>query len=183
MLTVKEVADRLGKSPSTIRNYHAQFGDYLNQAGRSAGEDREYTDQDLAVLATVASMKKVKKKNAAIRASLDAGDLVDIPPDPAKSHQDTPQSSALMSEREIRLSTTVAKFEGELVATKAENVRLVADLADVRAAHLSEVERRAAAEAKLEQIERKAVISVVHSLDGKPPPDLQPPWWQFWRRE
>ena len=183
MLTVKEVADRLGKSPSTVRNYHAQFGDYLDQADRSAGQDREYTDHDLVVLATVASMKKAKKKNAAIRASLDAGILADVPPDPAKSHQEAPQTSGLMSEREIRLSTTVAKFEGELVATKAENARLVADLASIRAAHLAEVERRAAAEAKLEQIEQKAIISVVHSLHNQPPPDQPATWWQFWRRE
>jgi len=45
------------------------------------------------------------------------------------------------------------------------------------------IERAAAAEAKLEQIEQKAVISVVHSLDNKPPPDLPTPWWQFWRRD
>jgi DNA-binding transcriptional MerR regulator len=180
MLKVGQVAKQIGASPTWLRDNTKEFAGFLSPtAVPPAGGVRLYDDNDIAVLATVKRLKSEGQDNEQIAAALSAGEPLDRPPDPPESRQDAPpQETAIVAQA----MAEVARFRGKIEAVEDERDRLVVQLAGAQAAHLSEVERRAAAEAKLEQIEQKAVISVVHSLDNKPPPDLPPPWWQFWRR-
>ena len=164
MLKVGQVAKQIGASPTWVRDNTKQFATLLSPtATPPKGGTRLYTDDDLAVLVTIKRMKAEGQDNQAIEASLAAGEPLDRPPDPPDSRQDVPlQSTALMSQARAE----VALYQGKIEAVEDERDRLVIQLANAQASHMAEVERRAAAEAKLEQYEKQAVISVVHSLDN-----------------
>jgi len=179
MLKVGQVAKQIGSSPTWIRDNTKEFAGFLSPTATPAPKGiRLYDDKDIAVLATVKRLKSEGQDNEQIAAALTGGEL-DIPSTLEKTRQDGPaQETALVAQA----MAEVARYKGKAEAIEDERDRLVVQLAEVRAAHLAEVERRAAAEAKLEQIEQKAIISVVHSLHNQPPPDQPATWWQFWRR-
>jgi hypothetical protein len=75
----------------------------------------------------------------------------------------------------MKLSTNYARLQGEFDTVKLERDYLRGQVDVLRTDNLDAEKRAAAAEAKLELIEREAVISVVHSPDNKPPPEGEKP--------
>lgn len=72
--TVSQVAKYLDTSGTTIRNYAAEFAEFLSPtATPPAGEPRQFSDDDLAVLSTVFVMRGQLATPAAIVAALRDG--------------------------------------------------------------------------------------------------------------
>jgi DNA-binding transcriptional MerR regulator len=173
MLKVGQVAKQIGVSPTWIRDNTKEFAGFSSPTATPPPKGiRLYDDNDMAMLATVKRLKGEGQDNEQIAAALTAGEPLDRPPDPPESRQDAPpQETAIVAQA----MSEVAPFRGKMEAVEDERDRLVVQLADTQAAQLVAITRAAAAEAKLELIEREAVISVVHSLDNKPPPESEKP--------
>ncbi len=181
--TVSEVAKRAKYSPGSIRNWTAQFTDHLSEETRPPqGEARAYSDHDLAVMLTIARLKREKRKPAEIRAALDSGELVDLPPEGQETRPagetPRPEEGILMTEREARLSTDYARLAGQLDALELERDMLRDQWQSEREALLAAEIRATKAETKLEIYE------------GQPgqetPPEAKSegskrPWWKFWQ--
>lgn len=189
MLKVGQAASRIDASPTWIRDNTKAFADFLSDSARPAkGGTRLYNDDDIAVLATIKRLKNEGQPTEAITAHLAAGGPLDYPPDAPESPQDAQSSSALMTEREIRLSTSYSDIQGELRAVTNERDRLAGQLADSQAAHLAAETARAAAEAKLELYQSDLAIQVVHSQQAQQPPAEEQneatgrAWWKVWQR-
>jgi DNA-binding transcriptional MerR regulator len=179
--SVSQVAKIVGIAPNTVRDWTRKF-----ELDVQAEEDteRRYTSEHVAIFRTVKVLRDQGEPMKRVKPRIAQGERLEPPkpsPDTPEPPPDGPsQETALVSQAQAE----VARYRGKIEAVEDERDRLVKQLADAQAAHLVAIERAAAAEAKLEQIEQKAVISVVHSLDGKPPPEgeKKPPAWQFWRR-
>jgi len=75
MFTVTQVANALGISNTLLRQRGAEYADYLSDyANPGKGETRRYTEDDIAVLQTVAVLKAQNKSEDDILAALDAGE-------------------------------------------------------------------------------------------------------------
>ena len=181
METVNQLAARLGVSPQTVRTWCAEFSAYLSPlATPAAGNVRMFSPEDVAVLALVAGMRQQRFKYDAIHQALAAGDRAEAPR--PQEDSDQPEDKSLVT----RLTATVAKFEGELNAVKAERDWLRQQLADERAARIDAETRAARAEVKpppeapLTPLETATAAPVVDTI---PEPPKQPPrpWWAFWR--
>jgi len=177
--SVSQVARIVGIAPNTVRDWTGKF-EIEAQADEDA--ERRYTPADVALLRTVKILRDQGEPMKRIKPRIAAGERLE-PPDPPPDAPELPQNEPINATALIsQAQAEVARYRGKVEAVEDERDRLVVQLAEVRTAHLAEVERRAAAEAKLEQIEQKAIISVVHSLHNQPPPDQPATWWQFWRR-
>lgn len=89
MYTVSQIAKHLNTSGTTIRNYAAEFAEFLSAtATPPPGEPRQFSDDDLAVLSTVFVMRGQLAPPAAIVAALRDGQRLE-PATPA-STDDTP---------------------------------------------------------------------------------------------
>lgn len=87
-MQVGEVAERLSKADNTIRNWTREFTTYLSAdlVERPEGADREYAEEDLYVLATIAEESDKGRKYPQIHEALQRGRrVVELPPpkDPA----------------------------------------------------------------------------------------------------
>ena len=162
MHSVREAAERIGRSPSSVRNYSNQFADYMSQGGREAGENRLFSDQDLAVLATISALKKARKAPEEIKATLDADELVDLPPGEQKGAKSPDFGGQEQMALVTQLTASVALFEGELKATKEtlEVARL--QLETERDARISAEKEASRLAGQLDNIYRQS-------------------WYQFWR--
>lgn len=89
MFTPKQVADSLNLSSTTIRNYSRLWADYLSpSANPQAGQGRIYTEDDLAVMATIAALRDSQATTDQIRAALDAGQRLEPMPPPEVERAD-----------------------------------------------------------------------------------------------
>jgi len=179
MYSVTEAATRIGRSPSSVRNYTDQFGaDYMSQGARAAGANRLYDSQDLAILATITDLKKARKPLEEIKATLDAGELVDLAPEqqerPQRDDIGGPDQLALISQLTIR----AAKFEGQVE-------QLDKDMEDTKQQLESERSARLAAEIRATKAETE--LEILRGPPGQEPaPEAQSeatkrPWWKFWQ--
>lgn len=182
METVNQLAARFSVSPQTVRTWCAEFSAYLSPlATPAAGNARMFSPEDLAVLALVAGMRQQRFKYEAIHQALAAGDRAEAPR-PQEDSDQPEQDRSLVT----RLTATVAKFEGELNAVKAERDWLRQQLADERAARIDAETRAARAEVKPPP---EAPPMPLETATAAPPastipdPPKQPPrpWWAFWR--
>lgn len=87
MLTVSDVAGRLGISAGTVRNYTSQFADHLSpEATPPPGQPRRFTDEDLRVMATAKSLLAEGLTYDQVRERLAEGvhlvEEVEVPPTP-----------------------------------------------------------------------------------------------------
>ena len=179
MYSVTEAAARIGRSPSSVRNYTDQFGaDYMSQGARAAGVNRLYDAQDLVILATIAGLKKARKPLEEIKATLDAGELVDLPPGQQESPRSDdiagPEQLALISQLTIR----AAKFEGQVE-------QLDKDIEDTKQQLQSERSSRLAAEIRATKAETE--LEILRGPPGQETPAAansegsKRPWWKFWQ--
>lgn len=71
----KQVADKLGVSPNTIRNYSSEFAEFLSDsASPEWGVERSFTEADLEILAAIAAWKKRGHTYKEIKRKLARGD-------------------------------------------------------------------------------------------------------------
>jgi len=179
--SVSQVARIVGIAPNTVRDWTRKFE---IEAQTEVDAERRYLPDDVALLRTVKVLRDQGEPMKRIMPRVAEGERLEPPegpPDPPELPQDASASdTALVSQAQAE----VARYRGKIEAVEDERDRLVVQLADSQANHIGAEIRAAAAEAKLEQIERKAIISVVHSMDGNPPSEgeSKPPAWQFWRR-
>jgi len=78
--TTKDVAQRFGVSPDTVRIWTTQFSAYLSPtASPEKGRQRNFTEEDMEILALIAAMKGQGSKFDEIAASLSAGSRGTVP--------------------------------------------------------------------------------------------------------
>jgi DNA-binding transcriptional MerR regulator len=81
MATTSEVARLLEVSPPTIRTYTQKFGDHLSpQANPGPGQQRTFTDEDVAVLSAARSLLQEGLTYAEATDRLSAVDLSEFAP-------------------------------------------------------------------------------------------------------
>lgn len=149
ILKTKELADRLGIAPVTVRLWTKEYGEFLEPSARGGGKNRTFSDLDARVMAHIVHLKANGQGRDDITATLktlqaiDWQGLPDMPPAPpgiepisvipreaAEARIDA-QRAALM--REIAtLQDTVERLEGELDIERQDNRRLNDELANTR---------------------------------------------------
>ncbi len=148
MFTPKQVADSLNLSSTTIRNYSRLWADYLSpSANPQAGQGRIYTEDDLAVMATIAALRDSQATTDQIRAALDAGQRLEPMPPPeverAGQADQADPSQASAAAAAAAASTAIDIYRDRVNQLEARADRLADRLIDAEA-------RAAAAERELE---------------------------------
>ena len=123
MYQTKDVVERFGISPQTVRTYSDEFGQYLSAtANPPPGQQRNFNDDDLEVFALVVELKRQGSTYEAIHAALAAGQRGSVPQNApfldgiAGSNRE--QSSIVSLRREL---TVLKQFhEQELQALRTE---------------------------------------------------------------
>jgi DNA-binding transcriptional MerR regulator len=158
MFTVSDFARVFATTPNTIRLWAAEFSEFLSpQANPPKGQTRVFNEDDAAVLALVGAMREANAGYEHIRAALASGERRQFRPKQAPGAASEPESDAedtraLMT----RLTATVARFEGELTATREALNHTRAELESERQARI-EAERaaaRLAGQLEAQQVER-----------------------------
>lgn len=143
--TVAQLARYTGVSGTTIRNWSAEFADYLSEhANPPKGTERRFTAEDIDVLATVATMREQLQDYGAIRRALDAGTRL-TPPD----HEVPSQGSAAAP------PTLPRVVETAITAHLARIAVLEQKIEDLTERLIAAEKRATAAEAKLEVLQSK----------------------------
>lgn len=148
MFTPKQVADSLNLSSTTIRNYSRLWADYLSpSANPEAGQGRLYTEDDLAVMATIAALRDRQATADQVREALDAGQRLEPvpPPEVERAGQadqaDPGQASAAAAA--AAAATAIDIYRDRVTALEARADNLADRLIDAEA-------RAAAAERELQ---------------------------------
>ena len=151
MFTPKQVADQLGLSGTTIRNYSRLWSDYLSPtANPQAGQPRLYSEDDLAVITTIAALRDNQATTDQIREALDAGQRLEsmrpLEEDrPAADHGgDGPTVEAAEARAAVNAAeSAIAIYRDRVTTVEARNQELTDRLISAEA-------RAAAAERELE---------------------------------
>lgn len=167
MFTPKQLADRLGLSGTTIRNYSRLWSDYLSpSANPEAGQARLYTDDDIAVIVTIAALRDNQATTDQIRAALDAGQRLE-PMRPPEADQPTadpdPQAGAAQQAR-AAVEAAAATAEKQ-IAIYRDRVTAVEARADQLTDRLIEAEKRAAAAESAIAVNRERVSQLEARAD------------------
>ncbi|MCI0648003.1 MAG: helix-turn-helix domain-containing protein [Chloroflexi bacterium] len=151
---IGEAAKIVGVSPTTVRVWTADFGDFFSEfATPQKGQTRAYTDRDIAILATIKELRSQQKSNEAITSALVQGELVDV------SHIESSLAQTVGDGKSTlitRLTAAIAKFEGELAATKEALERTRQELAGERQARIAAEKEAARLAGKLEVLEAQS---------------------------
>ena len=174
MFTPKQVADRLGLSGTTIRNYSRLWSDYLSpSANPQAGQPRIYSEDDIAVITTIAALRENQATTDQIRAALDAGQRLESmrpveEPPPADQSPDHDQQAADHARAAVNAAeSAIAIYRDRVTAVEARNQ----DLTD----RLIEAEKRAAAAEK----ELEVMRQLYEAATSTAPTDRRPTFWQW----
>ena len=174
MYTPKQVADRLGLSGTTIRNYSRLWSDYLSpSANPQAGQPRIYSEDDIAVITTIAALRENQATTDQIRAALDAGQRLESmrpveEPPPADQSPDHDQQAADHARAAVNAAeSAIAIYRDRVTAVEARNQ----DLTD----RLIEAEKRAAAAEK----ELEVMRQLYEAATSTAPTDRRPTFWQW----
>lgn len=137
MYTPGQIAKFLGTSGTTIRNYAAEFSEFLSpSATPGAGVPRQFTEDDLAVLQTVAIMRGQLAPPETIVEALRAGHRLALarPPvaEDAPSEVVTGAFSTALTLLESRLDKAESRLESEREARLAAELRAVAAETELR---------------------------------------------------
>ena len=148
MYSVNDLAKHYDISPNTLKNWASEFRDYLGDGANA--NPRFYVENDLQALNLVSHLRQQNKPYTEIHKALEQGDRMEatpvnasaIPPD-----NDTPNNELM-----TKLTATVARFEGELTATKQERDRLISQVENERNRANDLLERAIKAETEAQQI-------------------------------
>ena len=126
----RHVCTLFNVSPETVRTWAEEFAEYLSRsANPGGGRHRQFTEDDMRVLALVSEMKRDNMMYADIHATLKTGQRGAPPPLPASEVQ-----ALVVSERETQILAQVQKLQERiaelqqerdtLLPYKDENIRL-----------------------------------------------------------
>ena len=171
MYTPKQVADQLGLSGTTIRNYSRLWSDYLSPAANpQAGQPRQYSEDDLAVVATIAALRDNSATTEQIRAALDAGQRLEPMRPLEEDRADQPADHDQQAEARAAVNaaeSAIAIYRDRVTAVEARNEELTDRLISAEA-------RAAAAEREL------AILRELYEAATSPAPaSTRPTFWQW----
>lgn len=172
MFTPKQIADNLNLSSTAIRNYGRIWSDFLSaDANPDPGQPRRYSEDDAAVLATIAALRSKGATPDQIRAALEEGQRLEPARPPVEegtptnqaTNQATDQARAAVNAAE----KAIAIYQDRVTAVEARNQELTDRLI------LSEA-RAAAAERELE------IMRELYEATVSPAPaSTRPTFWQW----
>lgn len=169
----KQIADSLNLSSTAIRNYTRIWSDYLSTAANpEAGQPRQYSEEDAAVLATIAALRSKNASPEQIRAALDAGQRLE-PVRPLEEEKPASgQGDQSADHAEARAAVAAAE---SAIAIYRDRVTAVEARADQLADRLISAEARAAA------AERElAILREMYEAATSPAPaSTRPTFWQW----
>lgn len=179
MFNVKQAARYAGVSGTTIRGWTREYADYLSpSANPPAGQARQFDEDDLAVFATIATLRDQLVTTAEIRGALDAGRRLEPvrPPEeePATAEQPTGDQSAATA------AGALAIWSQQVNALQAKNEILSDRLIEAERRIADERVARAAAERELEILRalyESATSAAADSTPGRESP--RPTFWQW----
>ena len=153
MLTVKQASELLGISNTTLRDRGAEYEKYLSDsANPGKGNERRYTEGDIATLRTIGVLKKQKAPEEDLLEALEQGAKLepeDAPLVPARSSKQVPARSTKAEGKALTVSDAftdaLAAYETQIGKLQDKNDRLHDKL-------LEATERAARAETKLEAV-------------------------------
>ncbi len=165
MATVGDMAGIFGVTPQTVRSWCSEFQAFLSPgATPPAGQARNINEDDIKVLALVASMRGDLASYEAIGAALDSGARADLPEEEEQPHA----GGALVT----RLTATLARYEGQIEEIRQERDYLREELTEAQRRERDALERAARLEGRLEGLESST----------EPPTVAQPARRSLWDR-
>ena len=174
MFTPKQVADNLNLSSTTIRNYSRLWSDYLSPAANpQAGQPRLYSEDDLAVIATIAALRDNQATTDQIRAALDEGQRLE----PVRPLEDERAARADQAAADPGQASAAAAAAAASTAIDIyrDRVNQLEARADQLADRLIEAEKRAAAAEK----ELEVMRALYEAATSPTPADRRPTFWQW----
>ncbi len=158
MFTPKQVADSLNLSSTTIRNYSRLWSEYLSpSANPQAGQGRLYTEDDLAVMATIAALRDNQATADQIREALDAGQRLEPIPPPEVERAERADRPGQADPADVGQASAAAAAAAASTAIDIyrDRVNQLEARADALADRLIDAEARAAAAERELQILRE----------------------------
>ena len=153
--SVTQVARFLSVSVGTVRADGREFADFLSAAANPGpGQERRFNDDDLSVFQTVRVLRGRNLTLEQILAELQKGtrlEPAEAPAEPQHGRRRNETPEGVQLELANQLKAVIAKFEGELEATKSERDRLIMERdrerekAEAHAVAVLDAEKRAAA--------------------------------------
>ncbi len=180
--SVTQVARFLSVSVGTVRADGREFADFLSAAANPGpGQERRFNDDDLSVFQTVRVLRGRNLTLDQVLAELQKGtrlEPAEAPTEPPRGRRRDETPEGVQLELANQLKAVIAKFEGELEATKSERDRLIMERdrerekAESHAAAVLDAEKRAAAaEARaqflatqLEEVRNAAASPPTHTV-------------------
>lgn len=150
MYSVSQMARAINRTPPTVRAWTKEFGDFLSPtANPPRGEERQFTEEDAAVLRTVATLRDQGIEYADIIAALDRGERlepVDAPPVDAP-----PAGKGAAADMARSFETALQLYQGQLsdlterlIAAEVARAQAETELRLLREQLAAEEQRRAA---------------------------------------
>lgn len=115
MYTVSQLAKRAQTTPSTVRNWARDYSDYLSDlANPPAGVERTFTEEDAAVILTIATLRAQRRERATIIEALGRGDRIEPmdPPPPASSKPG--DKSSELQVMQSAFTQTLQAYQGQV---------------------------------------------------------------------
>ena len=167
MFTPKQVADSLNLSSTTIRNYSRLWADYLSpSANPQAGQGRLYTEDDLAVMATIAALRDRQATADQVREALDAGQRLEPVPPPEVERADRAGQG-----EHVEAAAAAAAAATTAIDIYRDRVNQLEARADRLADRLIDAEARAAA------AERE--LEILRELHAAADPGRKMSFWEW----
>ncbi len=173
MATVGDMASAFGVTPQTVRSWCNEFNAFLSPgATPPAGQVRNFGEDDIKVLALVASMRGDLASYEAIGAALDSGARADLPEEEEQPHA----GGALVT----RLTATLARYEGQIEEIRQERDHLRGELAQTQQREREALQQAAHLTGKLEALQGGEAPHSAPQTPTEPPPSepARRPWWK-----
>lgn len=140
----KHIGDWFGVSHQTVKNWCKEFRTYLSPtAVPESGQPRQFTENDVKVLALVADMKSNRHTFTDIHATLQTGQRGEIPPFPHRLPAIAPQQM-------LDLQSHIGELETQLRAAEDKSkefegqVNLLKDLLEKKESQLQSLYKQVA---------------------------------------
>lgn len=160
--TTGTVATLVRLSRETVRAHAEEFSRHLSDlANPGDGKHRQFTDEDVQILETIATMKRMGGTYAEIHAALDRGNLADAPDMSVLSPLGSTTALSMLEKRIGDLST-------ELREIKIERDELRAQLLPLERENSANKALRENAEARAASLEKEVrdLIKQIGRLEG-----------------
>ena len=135
--SVSQVAKIVGIAPNTVRDWTRKFE---IDAQSEEDAERRYTSEHVAIFRTVKVLRDQGEPMKRVKPRIAQGERLEPPDTTADPPQDEPAAdpgpSAMLSECEMKLSTSYARLEGEFDTVKLERDYLRGQVDELRDAHL-----------------------------------------------